>query len=145
VPPKSKVLSIADADAQGLRIAVAHKSAYDLFLSRTLNHAELLRAKGMEGSLELLGTGKADVLAGLKPWLTMVVDKLPGTRILDGRFMAVQQCIGTPKGRPAGAAYLREFLEDIKSSGFLDRIVRTYSANVSLATTAADTAVGHPE
>ena len=145
VPSGSRVQSITDADTQGLRIAVAEKSAYDLFLSRTLNNAELVRAKGMDGSCQLLTTGKADVLAGLKPWLTMVFDKLPGSRILDGRFTAVQQCIGTPRGRHAAATYLREFLEDIRKSGSLARTVRNYSANVSLATAAAETAVGHPE
>jgi len=145
VPAGSKVQSITDADAKGLRIAVAERSAYDLFLSRTLKNAELIRAKGMEGSFQLFTAGKVDILAGLKPWLTMVVDKLPGSRILDGCFTAVQQSIGTPRGRDAGAAYLREFLEDIRKSGFLARTVRAYSANISLATAAADTAVGHPE
>jgi polar amino acid transport system substrate-binding protein len=145
VPPHSHVQSMADADSKGLRIAVADKSAYDLFLSRTLKFAELVRAKGMDGSLQLLAAGKADVVAGLKPWLTTAVGKLRGSRILDGRFMAVQQCIGTPKGRDAGAAYLRDFVEDIKKSGFLTRVIRTYSASTSLTTAAADTAVGHPE
>jgi polar amino acid transport system substrate-binding protein len=145
VPPGSNVQSIADADDKGLRIAVAEKSAYDLFLSRTLKHAELVRAKGMDGSLQLVASGKADLLAGLKPWLPMIIGKLPGSRIIDGRFMAVQQCIGIPRGRDTGAAYLREFIEDIKKSGFLTRTIHTYSANISLATSAADTAVGHPE
>ena len=145
VPSGSRIQSIEDADAKGLRIAVAERSAYDLFLSRTLKNAELVRAKGMEGSFQLFTTGKADLLAGLKPWLTIAVDKVPGSRILDGRFTAVQQCIGTPRGRDAVAAYLREFLEDIRRSGFLARTVRNYSANISLATAAADTAVGHPE
>jgi polar amino acid transport system substrate-binding protein len=144
-PAGSQLQSIADADAEGLRIAVAEKTAYDLFLSRSLKHAQLVRAKGMDGSFQLLATGKADLLAGLTAWLTIVTQKLPGSRLLHGRFMAVQQCIGTPKGHESGATYLREFLEDIKRSGFLDRTIRSYSAKTSLATTAADTAVGHPE
>jgi polar amino acid transport system substrate-binding protein len=119
VPPGSPIRSIAAADAAGLRIAIAEKSAYDLFLSRSLQHARLVPAKGMDGSYELFVAEKLDLLAGIKPWLKIVAGKMPGSRVLDGRFMAVQQCIGSPKEREPGAAYLREFVEEIKRSGFV--------------------------
>jgi polar amino acid transport system substrate-binding protein len=116
VPDGSPIQTLADVDRDGVRIAIADKSAYHLFLSRTLRHATLVPAQGgMNGSLELFVAQKLDALAGIKPWLAMTAEKLQGSRVLDGRFMAVQQCIGTPKGRDAAARYLREFVEDIKS------------------------------
>jgi polar amino acid transport system substrate-binding protein len=125
VPAGSPIRSISEVDRDGVRIAIAEKSAYDLFLSRTLAHATLVRAHGMGGSHELFAGEKLDVLAGIKPWLLMTAEKLPGSRVLDGRFMAVLQCIGTPRGRESGAAYLREFVEDAKASGFLAGLIRT--------------------
>jgi polar amino acid transport system substrate-binding protein len=124
VPPGSRIESTEEADSAGMRIAIADKSAYDLFLSRSLQHARLVRAKGMDASYELFVTENLDLLAGIKPWLTIVAEKMPGSRVLDGRFMAVQQCIGTPKGREAGAKYLGEFVEDVKASGFLSETIR---------------------
>jgi polar amino acid transport system substrate-binding protein len=123
-PPGSRIQSIADADSEGLRIAIAEKSAYDLFLSRSLQKAKLVRAKGMDASYDLFATEKPDLLAGIKPWLMIVAEKMPGSRVLDGRFMAVQQCIGTPGERESGSRYLCEFVEDVKASGFLSETVR---------------------
>src|SRR5205814_2379598 len=118
VPAGSPIQTIAEVDREGVRVAIADKSAYHLFLSRTLRHATLVAAQGgMNGSLELFVAEKLDALAGIKPFLTDTAEKLQGSRVLDGRFMAVQQCIGTPKGRDAAAGYLREFIEDIKASG----------------------------
>jgi len=115
VPAGSPIQNIADLDRPGVKIAIATKSAYDLFLTRTLDHATLFRAQGMSGSYDLFISDRLDVLAGIKPWLAMIVEKLPGSRILDGRFMAVQQCIGTPRGREAGARFLGEFVEEVRS------------------------------
>ena len=114
VPPGSTIRDFSDVDRSGIRIAIAVKSAYDLFLSRTLQHAALVRAQGMPASYELFLEQKLDVLAGIKPWLSLMVEKLPGSRILDGHFMTVQQCIGTPRGRAAGARFLREFVVEVK-------------------------------
>ena len=111
VPPESRIQTIEDIDRAGIRIAIATKSAYDLFLSRTLQNAALVRAQGMPASYDLFVSEKLDVLAGIKPWLSMVVEKLPGSRILDGQFMSVQQCIGTPRGREAAARFLTEFIK----------------------------------
>jgi len=110
VPPDSTIQSVKEVDRPETRIAIAAKSAYDLFLSRNLQHATLMRAQGMPASYELFIAEKLDVLAGIKPWLSKVVEKLPGSRMLDGHFMAVQQCIGTPRGREVGARFLAEFV-----------------------------------
>ena len=89
-----------------MRIAVADKSAYELYLSRTIEHATLMRVQGIDASLELFLSQKLEVLSGLKPRLLMDVEKLPGARLLDGQFTAVQQAIGTPKARETAAAFL---------------------------------------
>jgi polar amino acid transport system substrate-binding protein len=134
VPAGSPIRSIAEVDRPGVRIAVADKAAYDLYLIRNLKHAELVRAEGIQGSYDLFVNQKLDVLAGLKPRLVSDVEKLPGSRMLEGRFMAVQQSIGSPRGRDAAAKYLREFVEDVKRSGFVARAIETHGVRgVSVA------------
>jgi polar amino acid transport system substrate-binding protein len=114
VPDGSAIRDFAEVDRPGIRIAIALKSAYDLFLCRTLRHAVLVRAHGMPSSYDVFLSERLDVLAGIKPWLSLMAGKLPGSRILDGHFMAVQQCIGTPRGREAGARFLGEFVQGLK-------------------------------
>ncbi|HEY2987498.1 MAG TPA: ABC transporter substrate-binding protein, partial [Candidatus Binatia bacterium] len=85
-------------------------------------------------SFHLFVDNKLDVLSGLKPRLIMDTQKLPGSRILDGRFTAVQQAVGIPKGREAGATFLREFVEDVKASGFVARAIEQHGVGgVSVA------------
>jgi len=122
-PPGSPIKAIADVDRNGIRIAVSAKSAYDLYLARNLKHAQLVREVGMDNVFKRFVEDKLDALAGLRPRLAKDQENLPGSRILDGRFTAVQQAIGTPKGRDAGATYLREFVEDIKASGLVARTI----------------------
>ena len=119
VPAGSPIRSIAEVDRDGVRIAVADKSAYDLYLSRSIRHAKLLRAQGIDASYDLFVKDKLEALSGLKPRLLMDAAKLRGSRVLDGRFTAVQQSIGTPRAREAGAKYLGEFVEEMKASGFV--------------------------
>ena len=119
VPPGSPLKSIADVDRAGVRIAVTAKAAYDLYLTRTLQHATLTRATGADATFKLFVDEKMDALAGLKPQLEIDHDKLPGSRILEGRFTAVQQAVGTPKGHDIGAKFLREYVADIKASGLV--------------------------
>ena len=119
VPAGSTLRSIAEVDHDGVRIAVANKSAYDLYLSRNIRHAQLLRAEGIDGSYDLFVRDKLEALSGLKPRLVLDVARLPGSRVLDGQFTAIQQAIGTPVGRVAAARYLREFAEDVKAAGFV--------------------------
>jgi polar amino acid transport system substrate-binding protein len=126
VPAGSPIKSIAGVDRKGVRIAVAGRSAYHLWLERNIRHAALVTAEGIEGSLQLFLKDKLEVLAGLKPRLLQDCEKLPGARILEGRFTAVQQAIGTPKGRPEGAAYLRKFAEDIKASGLVAQLIERH-------------------
>ena len=123
VPAGSPIKTIADVDREGVRIAVADRSAYDLFLSRNVKKAELVRAQGIDGSYQLFVDKKLDVLAGLKPRLVSDAEKLPGSRILDGQITGVQQAVGTPKARAAAAQFLGSFVEDLKQSGLVSRII----------------------
>jgi polar amino acid transport system substrate-binding protein len=121
VPPGSALVAIADVDRENVRVGVSSKSAYDLFLSRNLKQAQLVRASSPEAAFELIIAGKVDVLGGVRQHLVANTAKLPGSRVLDGRFMAIQQALGIPKGREAGLSYLREFIEDVKASGLVAR------------------------
>lgn len=126
VPAGSAINAIADVDRKGVRIAVAGRSAYDLWLSRNIKNAELVRGESIDASCQLFVKDKLEVLAGLKPRLMEDVTRLPGAKILEGRFTAVQQAIGTPKGRPEGAAYLRKFAEDVKASGLVAQLIERH-------------------
>ena len=123
IPPGSAIRTIADVDREGVRIAISGKSAYDLYLTRNLKHAQLVRETGADNVFRRFVEDKLDAIAGLKPRLITDQQNLPGSRILDGRFTAVQQAIGTPKGRPAGSQYLREFAEDVKRSGLVAQLI----------------------
>jgi polar amino acid transport system substrate-binding protein len=134
VPAGSSIRAITDVDREGLRVAVAEKSAYDLFLTRNLKHAQLVRTEGLEGSYQLFVKDKLEALAGLKPRLVTDAEKLPGSRVLVGQCTAVKQSIGTSHGRDAGAKYLREFVEDVKTSGLVARLIAEYGVRgVSVA------------
>ena len=123
VPAGSSLGTVQEVDRPGVRIAVAGGSAYDLFLSRSLEHAELVRASGLDGSFDLFVEQGLDALAGLRPRLLSDVERLSGARILNGRFTAVQQAVGTPRPRERGAAFLREVVEDAKASGLVQRLI----------------------
>jgi len=123
VQPGSPLASLADVDRPGVRIAVLANSAYDLWLERNIRHASLLRSTSATGARQLFADRDADVLAALRPALLTELDELPGARILDGRFTAVQQAVGTPRRNAAGAAFLRDFVEDAKRSGLVERLI----------------------
>ena len=126
VPSGSPVRTIADVDREGVRVAVSDRSAYDLFLTRTLKNAKLVRAPGIPASYDLFMAQKLEALAGLKPKLVEEAERTPGSRVLEGQVTGVQQAIGAPKGRAAAAEYLRQFAEDVKRSGFVARTIEKH-------------------
>ena len=126
VPPGSSIRTLAEVDRPGTRIAVSGRSAYDLYLTRTLKNAQLVRAEGIPASFKLFTEQKLDALAGLKPGLLNDATRLPGSRMLEGHFTAVQQSIGVPKKRSAAAKYLREFVEEVKRSGLVAQLVEKH-------------------
>ena len=123
VPVGSPYSSIDEIDREGVRIAISARSAYDLYLTRHLKHAELLRAKGLAAARELFVAEKLDVLAGLRPVLMSDVEEMPGAKVLDGRFTAVQQSIGTAKENTAATTFLRDFVEEAKASGLVGGLI----------------------
>lgn len=126
VPAGSRLNSIADVDLPGVRIAVAGRSAYGLWLDRNIRHAELVRADSLGDATEQFKRGNLEALAGLRPGLLADLDKLPGARILDGKFSSVQQAIGTAKKNAAGASYLNDFVEEAKASGMIARLIERH-------------------
>jgi polar amino acid transport system substrate-binding protein len=135
VPPGSPITAIDEVDRPGRRVASAPRAAYDLWLERNLRHAELVRAADLGGSFDLFVTDGLDALAGLRPALLQDCGRLPGSRVLDGRFSSVQQAMGTPRDRDdAGFDYLRTFVEELKASGFVgDRIAAHGVVGLSVA------------
>ncbi len=123
VPAGSPLKRIEDVDRPGVRIAVYGRGAYGLWLADNVKHATLVKAGGLDESFDVFVEQKLDALASLRPRLIDDVKKLPGARILDGKFTAVQQAIGTKPDRKAGLAFLREFVEEAKASGFVARLI----------------------
>ena len=127
VPAGSPIRAIADIDREGVRVSVSDRSAYDLFLSRTLKKARIIRTPGIPASFDTFVREKLEALAGLKPRLVEEQTRLPGSRILEGEVTSVQQAMGAPKGRAAAASFLREFAEDVKRSGVVARAIEKHN------------------
>jgi len=123
VPAGSALKAIADVDKAGVRIAVTGRSAYGLWLDRNIKSATLVRSDSLDSAYDQFVRDKLDALAGLRPRLLTDVTKLPGARILDGQFTAVQQAIGTARKNAAGADFLRKFVEEAKASGLVARFI----------------------
>jgi polar amino acid transport system substrate-binding protein len=116
----SPIAGIADVDKPGVRVGVLEKGGSDLQLSRTLKYAELVRAPSGAELYALLGAGKADVISATKTALYVEADKMPGSRVLDGRFLVEPIGAGVPKGRnAAAAAYVGSFVESAKADGLV--------------------------
>ena len=123
VPAGSPIQSLADVDKPGVRISVTGRSAYGLWLDRNIRHATLAKTGTLDSAFDQFVNDRLEVLAGLRPRLLSDVEKLPGARILDGKFTAVQQAIGTARKNAAGAAFLRDFVEEAKASGFVQSLI----------------------
>src|SRR5688500_10808373 len=134
VPAGSPLRAIADVDVAAVRVAAPARANSELFLSRTLQRARLVSPPTAVAAFALLAAGEVEALAGLRQALVGLAPKLPGSRLLDGQFMAVQQAIGMPRGRDAGLSYLRGFVEEAKASGLVARAIeRTAACGVSVA------------
>jgi polar amino acid transport system substrate-binding protein len=97
-----------------------------LWLERNIKHAQLLRVENQAAALAKLAEEKLDALAGLRPGLIKDIETLPGARILDGQFTAVQQAVGTQRKNSAGAAFLKEFVEEAKRSGLIASLIKKH-------------------
>jgi polar amino acid transport system substrate-binding protein len=122
----SSLRSVGDVDRAGVRIAVLAGSAYDLWLERNIKAATLVRANSLAGAAQLFADGQADALAALRPGLAADAERNPGSRVLDGRFTAVQQAVGTRRENTAGAAFLARFVEEAKASGLVAQLIERH-------------------
>ena len=116
---ESPIKSNDEVDRPGNRIAAGNGSAYDLYLTREVKAATLQRAPTSPTVVDFFLAQGLEVAAGVKQQLQLDAKRLPGLRLLDGRFMVIQQAMGLPKGRDAGAKYLTAFIEEMKASGFV--------------------------
>jgi polar amino acid transport system substrate-binding protein len=116
----SPIAHNAEVDLPPNRVAVGQGSAYDLFLTRELQHAVIVRAPTSPVVVDVFLSQQLEVAAGVRQQLEADAARLPGLRVLPGRFMVIQQAMGLPKTRgPAAAALLSRFVEDMKASGFV--------------------------
>jgi len=135
VPKDSPIKMNADVDRAGVRIAVGVGSAYDLYLTRTIKNATVTRASmgGGKAMIDMFVNDKLEVAAGVRQPLEAYAKDHPEVRMLDGRFMEIQQAMGTPKGRLAGTEYLRSFVEEMKASGFVAAAIKRSSQQAAVA------------
>lgn len=123
VPPGSPLRAVAEVDRAGRRIAVAARTAYGLWLERNIREAELVTGSDFDESYRHFVDGKLDALAGLRPKLSEDEKALPGSRMLPGRFMAVQQALGVPKASGIALDYLRSFVAAAVAGGLVARLI----------------------
>jgi polar amino acid transport system substrate-binding protein len=131
VPRQSRLTTVGDVDSAGVRIGVKRGSAYDLFLSRTLRQATVVR--GTEGTEEFL-TRNLEAAAGIREPMTEFVAAHPGFRLIGERFMEIRQAVGTAKTkRPETAQFLRELVEELKATGFVADSLRRSGQSAAVA------------
>ena len=119
VAADSPLQTIADVDRDGIRIAVAKGSAYDLYLTRTLQHATLVRYPSPPLALEGFVAGKLDAAAGVRQFLNAYAKTHLDMRVMPEHFQEIREAMGTPLGRDAGLQYLKTFVEEMKANGFV--------------------------
>jgi polar amino acid transport system substrate-binding protein len=126
LPPGSGLGSIAAVDAEGVRIAVSARSAYGLWLENNLRRATLVRAGGHDAAFHQFVAEGLDALAGLRAALLKDLARMPGATLLDGKFTAVQQAVGTARPNRAGAAFLADFVEQARRSGLVAALIERH-------------------
>ena len=138
VPPGSPLEKIEDVDKPGIKIAVPARAAYDLYLTRTLNHAELVHGQGLPGTFEMFKKGGQDALAGLTPALLENAKQMPGSRVLPGRYTAIKQSVGTKHGKPALKAVIEKVLADAVADGTVKALIDKHGVTGKLAVATDD-------
>ena len=118
-----------EVDRPGTRVAVGARSAYDLYLTREVRAATLVRAPTSPEVVDFFVAQQLDVAAGVKQQLEADARRIGGLRLLPGRFMVIQQAMGMAKGKPAGEQFLAAFVEDMKASGFVAQSLQQHHIN----------------
>ena len=131
----SPLTTASEFDKPGMRIAVREKSAYDLFLTRTLKHAELVRGDVPDGASldELFKRWNVEALGGVRQHLDKYVAAQPDFRVIADSFMDIRQAMGTKPTRSIGARYLRSFVEEMKASGFVADALKRSGQSAAVA------------
>ncbi|MCK9379608.1 MAG: ABC transporter substrate-binding protein [Sulfuritalea sp.] len=137
VPQDSPIRRNEEVDRAGVRVVVGRGSAYDLYLTRNLKQAKLLRVPTSPEVTNTMVAERIEVAAGVKQQLQADQKRVPGLRLLDGRFMAINQAMAVPKGRAAGAAYVAAFVEEMKASGFVADALRRHGVEGAVVAEAA--------
>lgn len=125
--------SADELDREGATIIVRGETAYGLYLSREIKNAVLITTDTSEEALQRFLDEKLDAFAGLKSGLANEAEKHPGTRIVDGKFAEVQQAIGVSKQNAGAIAYLRDFVEEAKASGFVANLIEKHGVTGRLS------------
>ena len=138
VPPGSAIQSIDEVDAEGNRISVYGRAAYGLWLNDHIENAELIKTGGMDESFDLFVEQGLEALAGLRPRLVKDIEHLPGARILDGQFSAVQQAIGCKPECKLAAAFLQNFVNESINNGFVASLIEKHGIERLLSVAKSD-------
>ena len=138
VPAGSPFQKIEDVDKPGVKIAAPARAAYDLYLTRTLKHAELVRGEGLPGTFEMFKKGGQDALAGLTPALLENAKEMPGSRVLPGRYTAIKQSVGTKHGKPALKALIEKVLADAVADDTVQSLIDKHGVTGKLAVATDD-------
>jgi polar amino acid transport system substrate-binding protein len=135
VPQNSAITTVADVDRDGVRIGVKQGSAYDLYLTRTVQHATVVRG---EDGVDVFRDQDLDVAAGIRQPITAYLADHPELRLIDERFMQIQQAVGTVKSKqPESTAFLYSLIEELKASGFIADALRRADQSADLVAPAA--------
>ena len=134
----SPIRGNAGVDRGGNRIVVGRASAYDLFLSRNIKQAQIVRHPTSRGVVDSFVAGNYEVAAGVKQQLQADAKRIGGVRLLPGRFMVINQAMASQRGREAGARYVREFIEQMKASGFVARALERHGIEGAAVAPAGD-------
>ncbi len=138
VPESSALTGNAQVNSEGHRISVGAASAYDLFLTREIMHATIVRFPGAEPALAAVRGGDVEVAAGIRQVLEAEARRAPGVRVLPGRFMVIQQAMGMSASRGAPAhALLAAFAEEMKASGFVADALKRHRIEGAIVAPAA--------
>ena len=129
----SPLRDVGEVDREGIRIAVGDKTAYDLWLTRNIRHATLVKAASSKAAIDLFRDRKLDVVAGVRQPLAAVAKSEPGYRVMDASFMAIGQASGVPKGRDPAYKYLHGFIEEAKGSGFVANALAASGQSATVA------------
>ena len=133
VQSNSKINNILDVDKIGNKICVASRTAYGLWLERNIHNAELRQVEGVDSSFDVFLNENLDALAGLRPALIDDVKKISGAKILEGQFMSVQQAIGTSIQNIHSSIYIAEFVEEMKKTGFVQKLIDKHNVSGKLS------------